>query len=78
MLFKVTESDMVWYLTFHNLVPGYYESLCHNWGGEKKQKHNALWNNLTGVKFSTAGAAVQISVVFFQHCSLTGLSQNGW
>lgn len=52
----------MWYLKFHNLVPGYYESLCHNWGGEKT--HNALWNILTGVMLSTAGAAVQISVCF--------------
>lgn len=63
MLDKVTESDNIQYLKFHNLVPGYYESLCHNWE-EKKEKHNALWNILTGVKLITAGAAAQMSVSF--------------
>lgn len=32
--------------------------------GEEGKKHNALWNILTGVKLSTAGAAVQVSVSF--------------
>ena len=30
----------------------------------EEETNNALWNILTGVKFSTAGAAVQISVLF--------------
>lgn len=63
MFDKVSEPDSISYLKFHNLFTGYYESLCHNWGGEKK-KHNALWNILTGVKLSTAGAPVQMSVSF--------------
>ena len=35
LLHKVTDS--IEYLKFHNHVPGYYKSICHNWGGQNTQ-----------------------------------------
>lgn len=54
MLDKVAQPDSVSYPKFLNLVPGCYKS--HNVSAEKK--HNGLQNILTGVKLSSAGAAV--------------------
>lgn len=57
VLDKMTESDSI--LNFTTLFLDIMKAIT---GAQKK--HNALWNILTGVRLSTAGAAVQISDSF--------------